>query len=44
MQYVERVASGEEPGPHMSKDEWRKKKQKVSRSDPQPVKVSAMME
>lgn len=42
MQYVERVATGDEPGPHMTKEEWRKKQKK--RKEPQPVKVSAMKE
>lgn len=44
MQYVERVATGDEPGPHMSKEEWRKKRKQEARKEPQPVKVSAMKE
>lgn len=45
MQYVERVANGEESGPHLSKEEWRKKrKQQEARKDPQPVKVSTLSE
>ena len=45
MQYVERVATGDEPGPHLSKEEWRKKRKKQEdRKEPKPVKASALTE
>lgn len=42
LQYVERVSTGEEEGPQMTKDEWRKKKKKRDSREPQPVKVNAL--
>lgn len=48
LDYVERVSTGEEPGPKLSKDEWRKKRRKemqngmMNGKNP-PVKESALM-
>lgn len=42
LQYIERVAMGDERGPRLSKEEWRKKKKGRDKNEIGAVKVNAL--
>ncbi len=39
LQYVERVSTGDEPGPQLSKEEWRKKQQQTQAAAKSDLKI-----
>lgn len=38
LQYVENVSNGEEPGPQLTKEEWRKRRKQQSSAEAAPEK------